>query len=121
MGKTASIKEKLKDITREAIRAQQYEQDLEDVYTEDEEEESSKVKVMGSDEINEIVDEIIEFVYMAAEEGKYEFEVGNYIEKFGRINYDNICYALKMKLYDVIIFKTTKKNNVTIFWGNNEV
>ena len=121
MGKTASIKEKLKDITREAIRVQQYEQDLEDVYTEDEEEESSKVKVMDSNEINEIVDEIIEFVYMAAEEGKYEFEVGNYIEKFGRINYDNIYYALKTKLYDVIIFKTTKKNNVTIFWGNNEV
>ena len=111
MRKTASIKEKLKDITREAIKAQQYKQDLEDVYTEDEDS-SSGIKIMESEEINEIVDEIVEFVYMAAEEGKYEFEVGNYIEKFGRINYDNICYALKMKLYDVMIYKTTKVANL---------
>lgn len=120
MGSTKSIKEKLKDITREAIRAQEYEQDLENVYTEDEKEES-EVKVMTAEEIDEIVDEIIEFVYMAAAEGKYEFEVGNYIEKFGRTNYDNICSSLKLKLYDVIVFKTTKKNNVTLFWGNSEV
>jgi len=119
MGKTASIKEKLADITKKAIKAQEDSYDLEDVFTEDDE--TEEIGELLEDELNEIVDEIIDFVYMAAEEGKYEFEVGNYIEKFGRRNYHSICYALKTKLYDVMIIKTTKKNNVTIFWGNNEV
>ena len=119
MGKTASIKEKLADITKKAIKEQEDNYDLEDIFTEDSE--TEEIGDLLDDELNEIVDEIIDFVYMAAEEGKYEFEVGNYIEKFGRRNYDRICYALKTKLYDVMVIKTRKKNNVTLFWGNSEV
>ena len=112
---TNSVKEKLSDITKKAIKDKEFAIEEEDLFTEDQ---------VGEEEpeidIEEIVDEIIEFVYMAAAEGKYEFEVGSYIQTFGARNYDKISYRLKQKLYDVIVFKWTNRKNLKVFWGNNE-
>ncbi len=114
MSKTRSVKEKLSEITKKAIKDKEFAVEPVDLYSEHEEEEEPEV------DIEEIVDEIIEFVYMAAEEGKYEFEVGSYIQTFGARNYDKISYRLKEKLYDVIVFKWTNRKNLKVFWGNNE-
>lgn len=105
---TASIKEKLSGITKKAIEDKAFR-------TSEEEEE-------GSPQINieEIVDEIIEFVYMAAAEGKYEFEVGDYIKETGAKNYDKISSLLKYKLNDVMVIKWTTRSNLKIYWGNSE-
>lgn len=112
---TKSIKEKLSDITKRAIKDKEFAIDDEEVFSEyGEDTEEPEI------DIEEIVDEIIEFVYMAAAEGKYEFEVGSYIQTFGARNYDKISYRLKEKLYDVIVFKWTNRKNLKVFWGNNE-
>ena len=111
---TDSVKEKLSDITKKAIKDKEFAIDEEEFYTEE-----------GGPEpdidVEEIVDEIIEFVYLAAAEGKYEFEVGSYIQTFGARNYDKISYRLKQKLYDVMVVKWTNRKNLKVFWGNNEV
>jgi len=111
---TKSIKEKLSGITKKAIKDKEFAIDEEEFFSEESEEPEPDV------DVEEIVDEIIEFVYMAAAEGKYEFEVGSYIQTFGARNYDKISYRLKEKLYDVIVFKWTNRKNLKVFWGNNE-
>ena len=111
---THSIKEKLSDITKKAIKDKEFAIEEEDLFSEDEEPE---IEI----DVEEIVDEIIEFVYMAAAEGKYEFEVGSYIQTFGARNYDKISYRLKQKLYDVMVIKWTNRKNLKVFWGNSEV
>lgn len=108
-----SIKEKLSDITKKAIRDKEFAVDEEEFHSTEEEPEPDI-------DLDEIVDEIIEFVYMAAAEGKYEFEVGSYIQSFGARNYDKISSLLKQKLYDVMVIKWTTRSNLKIYWGNSE-
>ena len=108
-----SIKEKLSDITKKAIRDKEFAVDEEEFHSAEEEPEPDI-------DLDEIVDEIIEFVYMAAAEGKYEFEVGNYIQSFGARNYDKISSLLKQKLYDVMVIKWTTRSNLKIYWGKSE-
>tara|TARA_Y100000593_G_scaffold4019_1_gene7874 strand:- start:13242 stop:13580 length:339 start_codon:yes stop_codon:yes gene_type:complete len=110
---TDSIKEKLSDITKKAIRDKEFALDEEEFYTEE--------QLSPDIDISEVVDEIIEFVYMAAAEGKYEFEVGSYIQKFGARNYDKISSLLKHRLYDVMVIKWTSRKNLKVYWGNSEV
>jgi len=110
---TKSIKEKLSDITKKAIRDKEFAVDEEEFHSEEEEPEPEI-------DLDEIVDEIIEFVYMSAAEGKYEFEVGSYIQSFGAKNYDKISSLLKQKLYDVMVIKWTTRRNLKIYWGNSE-
>ena len=108
-----SIKEKLSDITKKAIRDKEFAVDEEEFHSTEEEPEPDI-------DLDEIVDEIIEFVYMAAAEGKYEFEVGSYIQSFGARNYDKISSLLKQKLYDVMVIKWTTRSNLKIYWGKSE-
>ena len=75
-----SIKEKLSDITKKAIRDKEFAVDEEEFHSAEEEPEPDI-------DLDEIVDEIIEFVYMAAAEGKYEFEVGSYAQETNNIRH----------------------------------
>lgn len=111
---TESIKGKLSEITKKSIKDKEFAVDELEFSSEEEAEESPDIN------LDEITDEIIEFVYMAAAEGKYEFEVGNYIQSFGARNYDKIASCLKEKLYDVMIIKWTTRSNLKIYWGNSE-
>ena len=111
---TDSIKEKLSDITKKAIKDKEFAIDEEEFLSDELEEPEPDI------DVEEIVDEIIEFVYMAAAEGKYEFEVGSYVQTFGARNYDKISYRLKQKLYDVMVVKWTNRKNLKVSWGNSE-
>lgn len=116
---TESIKEKLADITKKVILKKALSSKPKESYSEFEDDDEDEE--LGEEDIEEIVDEIIEFVYLAAEEGKYEFEVGSYVQTYGARNYDKISYRLKQKLYDVMVIKWTNRKNLKVFWGNNEV
>lgn len=120
--KTESIKQTLSDITKKAI--------TDKIFATKQDEMAALTATLAAGEeenpsppdinIEEIVDEIIEFVYIAAADGQYEFEVGDYIQKFGARNYDIISSRLREKLYDVMIIKWRTRNNLIIYWGNSE-
>ena len=110
------MKEKLSDITKKAIEDRAFSTKNDELFSEFDDDEHPQIN------IEEVVDEIIEFAYLAAAEGEYEFEVGSdYIQKFGARNYDKISSLLKHKLCDVIIIKWRNRKNLKVFWGNNEV
>ena len=113
---TESIKEKLANITKKVISDRALGIKPKGAHSETDDEEAEPEV-----DIEEIVDEIIEFVYLAAAEGKYEFEVGSYIQTFGARNYDKISSRLKQKLYDVMVIKWTNGSNLKVYWGNSEV
>lgn len=66
------------------------------------------------------VDEIYEFVFEAAKEGKYEYAVGAYLEEYNETTYDHIIKELKHRLGNCIVLCSKSRKVLTISWGNNE-
>ena len=72
------------------------------------------------DEWEDRVDEIYEFVFEAAKEGKYEYAVGAYLEEYNETTYLHIVSELKDRLGNCIVLCSKNRKVLTISWGSNE-